>query len=195
MLQDPKRAMQRRSLIEARNALSSQQRADFGNAIGGHLRAALSAALGPLSQLCVGAYYPIGAEPDIVFLFPEFLDVGLPSVTARDAGLTFLRYRPGLRLVHEGFGVQVPEQREVIDPLILLIPCVGFKRRKDGRIDRLGYGGGFYDRTLADGRQVTIGIAYGQSEVADFEAQAHDRPLDAVVTEQGFFGRLPAAPL
>jgi 5-formyltetrahydrofolate cyclo-ligase len=187
--------MQRRSLIEARNALSGQQRTAFGNAIAGHLRAAMSAALGPLNRLCVGAYYPIGAEPDIVFLFPEFLEVGLPSVTARDASLTFLRYRQGSRLVHEGFGVQIPEQREVIDPPILLIPCVGFKRRQDGRIDRLGYGGGFYDRTLADGRQVTIGIAYGQSEISDFEAEAHDKTLDAVVTEQGVFGRLPAARL
>jgi 5,10-methenyltetrahydrofolate synthetase len=187
--------MQRRELIAARDALPGELRADFNRAIANHLRLGLGRALGPLGNLSVGAYYPIGAEPDIMSLFPEFRDVALPSVTDRHGELTFLRYRAGGRLVHEGFGVQVPEQREVINPSILLIPCVGFKRRPDGRIDRLGYGGGFYDRTLAGSERITIGIAYALCEVPAFEALPHDRPLDALVTEQGFFGQLRADPL
>ena len=195
MQQDPKRAMQRRALIAARDALPEEKRACFGSALREHLRHALRAALGPIDGLRVGAYYPIGSEPSLVPLFSEFLEVALPSVAGRDAALTFLSYRPGARLVHEGFGVQVPEQRELANPSILLIPCVGFKRRKDGRIDRLGYGGGFYDRTLAKGQRLTIGIAFEQAELTDFEPMDHDRPLDALVTEQGLTGRLGSADL
>jgi 5-formyltetrahydrofolate cyclo-ligase len=193
MQQAPTRVMQRRALIAARDALSSDQRAHFSSAMRDHLRLAMMAALGPLDRLKVGAYYPLGSEPSLIPLFSEFLEVALPSVTARDAELTFLRYWPGAKLVHEGLGVQVPEQREVTTPSILLIPCVGFKRRKDGRIDRLGYGGGFYDRTLAKQRRLTIGIAFEQGELADFEALPHDRPLDALVTEQGLTGQLDSA--
>jgi 5-formyltetrahydrofolate cyclo-ligase len=94
--------------------------------------------------------------------------------------LKFYPWRPGDVLVIDAHNVMAPVERErIIHPELLLLPCVGFNAQRY----RLGYGGGYYDRTLAVERPPrTVGIAYAMCEAA-FEADAHDIPMDWVVTE------------
>lgn len=83
-------------------------------------------------------------------------------------------------MVKDSVGVAIPASGEEVQPDALLIPCVGFNEQRY----RLGYGGGFYDRTLAQaGRPVTVGIAY-ESARTRFDADAHDVPLDYLITEK-----------
>jgi 5-formyltetrahydrofolate cyclo-ligase len=83
----------------------------------------------------------------------------------------------------------IPEAGDWLDPDILIVPLVAF----DGRLNRLGYGGGFYDRTLARLRAAgplrAIGFAYAAQELPGIPADATDQPLDAVVTERGVLRR------
>lgn len=82
------------------------------------------------------------------------------------------------------YGIPVPDGTAAVTPDALLIPCVGFSAEKF----RLGYGGGFYDRTLAalPGKPVAIGIGYEGCRIV-LEPAAHDIPMDWIVTENGRF--------
>jgi 5,10-methenyltetrahydrofolate synthetase len=104
----------------------------------------------------------------------------LPVVVARAAPLAFAAWSPGAALVADGMGVMVPGDLHFVErPPALLVPCLGFSA--EGY--RLGYGGGFYDRTLEPApRPYTLGIAYACQQ-AQFAHAAHDVALDVVVTE------------
>jgi 5-formyltetrahydrofolate cyclo-ligase len=104
----------------------------------------------------------------------------LPVVVARHAALEFAEWLPGEPTVADRMGVAVPaELRMVARPPALLVPCLGFNALGY----RVGYGGGFYDRTLAPGpRPSTVGIAYA-CQLVEFVGDAHDVPLDRVITE------------
>jgi 5-formyltetrahydrofolate cyclo-ligase len=183
MPKDPARIDLREGLLARRRALTGQARTQANVRLVAALKTLLQLRFGPLDRLSVGAYLPIGAEPDITSMFPLLGAVALPQVEDAARPLRFLSYRLGMPLKTEGFGVQVPIEHVEVLPSILLIPCVGYHVRGDGRIDRLGYGGGFYDRTLAAGSYATIGIAFSIARMATFQAQAHDVPLDTVVTD------------
>jgi 5,10-methenyltetrahydrofolate synthetase len=136
----------------------------------------------------LGVYWPIRSEPDLRPLYAMLLargvELALPTVDDDRQPLRFLAWRQGDTLNEDRFGVAVPAQGNVILPAALLIPCVGFNT---SRI-RLGYGGGFYDRTLAQTpRPVTLGIAY-ECGAAQFDGEAHDIALDAVLTESRLIG-------
>lgn len=132
----------------------------------------------------LGVYWPIRSEPDLTEMYAELSERGvqlaLPIVVDQDAPLQFAAWSPGAHLVKDSFGVSIPADLDrKISPEALLIPCVGFN---DDNI-RLGYGGGFYDRTLArQPRPLAIGIAYRLSRTS-FTAGPHDVPLDLIVTE------------
>jgi 5-formyltetrahydrofolate cyclo-ligase len=81
------------------------------------------------------------------------------------------------------YDIPVPAMRDVVVPAVLLVPVVGFDRTNY----RLGYGGGYYDRTLAaaDPRPMAIGVGFELSRLNTIHPQPHDIPLDAVVTEAG----------
>ncbi len=100
----------------------------------------------------IGVYLPIRSEPDLSACYAQWRAQGrrlaLPVVTGKNEPLTFRVWEAGALLRTAAFGVQVPETDETVVPDVLVIPCVGF-RVLDGRPYRLGYGGGFYDRTLA----------------------------------------------
>ena len=104
----------------------------------------------------------------------------LPVVVGRDAPLEFHAWQPGDALVADAHGVLAPVERGVVvRPELLVVPCVGFNARGY----RLGYGGGYYARTLAAGQPPrTVGIAYAMCE-AVFAVGAHDVRMGAVVTE------------
>ena len=132
----------------------------------------------------LAVYWPLSGEPDLSETYRtlalEGAALALPVVVERHAPLAFAAWSPGEEMVLDPMGVAVPAQlRTVARPPALLVPCLGFNEHGY----RLGYGGGFYDRTLEGGvKPATLGIAYA-CQAADFEADAHDVPLDLIVTE------------
>jgi 5-formyltetrahydrofolate cyclo-ligase len=138
----------------------------------------------PVARL--GVYWPIRNEPDLHVLYEELttrgVQLGLPVVIDRDAPLQFAAWTPGDPLVKDAMGILVPShQKRDMQPEALLIPCVGFNASRV----RLGYGGGFYDRTLAmHPHPFAIGVGY-QCALASFHGDPHDIELDMIVTETG----------
>ena len=136
------------------------------------------------ARASLAVYWPLAGEPDLRPAYAELAQAGvrlaLPVVLARDAALGFAEWIPGEPTVLDPLGVAVPaELRLVARPPALLVPCLGFNAERY----RLGYGGGFYDRTLeAAPRPVTVGIAYA-CQLVEFEGAAHDVPLDVIITE------------
>ncbi len=104
-------------------------------------------------------------------------------MVVKKSPLHFRAWRDGDPLVVHPFGMHEPPESAVrVTPDVLLIPLLAF----DARGTRLGYGGGFYDRTLASlATKRAIGIAYAGQEVAELPCHDHDHPLDSVVTEKG----------
>ena len=138
----------------------------------------------------VAGYWPMRNEFDPRPLLAKLGKAGhalaLPVVVGKDQPLVFRDWTPGDVLVEGGFGTQVPHAsaREVI-PDVALVPMLAFDA--DGY--RLGYGGGFYDRTLAQApmrwQTLTVGLAFAAQETEALPREAHDRKLQWIVTEQG----------
>lgn len=109
--------------------------------------------------------------------------VGVPVTPRRGHPLSFRAWTPGCALVDGPFGTVVPAEGDWVVPEVLIVPLVAFDRRGG----RLGYGGGFYDRTLqmlrAAGPTLAIGYAWGEQEEAGLPLEATDQPLDLIVTE------------
>jgi 5-formyltetrahydrofolate cyclo-ligase len=145
----------------------------------------------------VAGYWPMGDELDIRPTLAAFHACGraiaLPVVLGRGRPLVFRSWQPGDVLVAGGFGTSVPApDRGEISPGLLLVPLLGFDRRGN----RLGYGGGFYDRTLAalraEGPVLAIGFAWAAQEDDDLPLEATDQPLDLIVTEAEVITPAPA---
>jgi 5-formyltetrahydrofolate cyclo-ligase len=149
----------------------------------------VGAFLATRADTVLGAYWPIRGEPDLLPLLGAWLQaapgraVGLPVVDAATSGMVFHGWYPGVPMEDDAFGIPTPQGTPLLDPTLLLVPCVGFG---PGGI-RLGYGGGFFDRALAKPgpRPSTAGIAYACSFVPDLLPEAHDVPLDVILTEDG----------
>ena len=148
----------------------------------------------------VAGFWPLDEEPDLRPLL-HWLDlhqvtVCLPVIVERKAPLEFHRWTPSTQLTAQGFGVMEPPRQQALVPQIMLVPTLGFTQQAA----RLGYGGGYYDRSLAALHQagvspLTIGIAWQQGLLANADAftpQPHDVILDTIATPDGW---LPASPL
>ena len=111
--------------------------------------------------------------------------VAVPVIPGAARPLRFREWTPKAAMVAGDFGALIPEGGDWLTPTVLIVPLLAFDRRGY----RLGYGGGFYDRTLeglrASGPVVAIGFAYGAQEVTEVPIDATDQPLDLVVTETG----------
>ncbi|WP_229411243.1 MULTISPECIES: 5-formyltetrahydrofolate cyclo-ligase [unclassified Massilia] len=133
----------------------------------------------------LGVYWPLAGEPDLRAAYAELALAGvrlaLPVVMERNAPLAFTEWKLDEPMLADEMGVAVPATLRFIErPPALLIPCLGF----NAEAYRLGYGGGYYDRTLAlTPRPLTLGIAYSNQE-ARFGHGPHDVPLDVIVTER-----------
>lgn len=183
-MSDLDRAALRKQLIAARRALPDREERIR------RLERALDAWLGRDATITqIGAYWPIRGEPDLLPVLGAWVAadpvrrVGLPVIDPATSHLRFHAWRPGCAMRADAFGIPTPDGAERIDPHVLLVPCVGFG---PGGI-RLGYGGGFYDRTLAAlPRPRTVGIAFAGAFVAGLAGAAHDIPLDHILTDEGF---------
>jgi 5,10-methenyltetrahydrofolate synthetase len=169
----------RRALLADRQAIDREVRRQWDATIGARVCELLARC--PVHTL--GVYWPIRSEPDLRAIYgvlaAQGMQLALPVVIERDMPLGFAAWTPGEALVKDAMGVSVPTVQTHVEPDALLIPCVGFNSANL----RLGYGGGFYDRTLAlDPRPYAIGIAYACA-AAEFDGDAHDVALDVVVTE------------
>lgn len=132
----------------------------------------------------LGVYHPIRQEPDLLAAYNALAKQGvhlsLPVVVDKDAPLVFRRWQPGDALEKDAFGTAVPlSSAAIAGPQALVIPCVGYNAERM----RLGYGGGFYDRTLAaPKRPLAVGVCYAFG-MAEFASEAHDIALDLVITD------------
>ena len=111
--------------------------------------------------------------------------VGVPVILGAGQPLKFRAWTPGCRMIAGEFGASIPETGDWITPEVLIVPLVAFDRTGG----RLGYGGGFYDRTLEQLRAakptLAIGFAYAAQEASDLPLEPTDQPLDMIVTEAG----------
>lgn len=147
---------------------------------------------------CVGFYWPFKREIDLRHVVRHLIDAGavaaLPVVVERARPVEFWAWQPRTKLARGIWNIPIPAERQVVQPAILLVPLLGF----DGAGYRLGYGGGYYDRTLAatTPRPITIGIGYEHGRLDTIFPQPHDIPMDATVTEAGMVWHrsCPAAP-
>ena len=133
----------------------------------------------------LGVYWPIRGEPDLQDMYAGLTAAGvklaLPLITDHQSPLQFAAWTPGQAMVLDRWGIATPVATTLVAPHALLVPCLGFN---DERF-RLGYGGGYYDRTLAQApRQTAIGVAHESGRTA-FAAQIHDIAMDVIITEAG----------
>jgi 5-formyltetrahydrofolate cyclo-ligase len=133
----------------------------------------------------LGIYWPIRGEIDIRDLAREHVArggrIGLPVVVTRSAPVEFWSWTPGSSMGRGLWDIPIPRERVVVHPEALIVPLVGF----DGSSYRLGYGGGYYDRTIAaaEPRPFCIGFGYAESRLATIWPQAHDMRMDIIVTD------------
>jgi 5-formyltetrahydrofolate cyclo-ligase len=177
------RKAERERLITMRLAIPADKRAEDSAGIAANLDRLLPSLEGKIVSL----YWPLRGEPDLRGWLASILQRGaicaLPVVAQKNAPLVFHRWRPGEKLVRGFWNIPVPEKEEAVTPDIALAPVVGF----DERGYRLGYGGGYFDRTLAvlpPTRRV-IGVGYSAFAIATIYPLPHDIPMDAIVTEGG----------
>ena len=177
----------------ARAAILNSTRSDAAKAVAEHFFKSVTLAPSDI----VAAYWRIKDEMDVqpilVRLMDSFQPVCLPVVLGDDEPLELRLWEQGAPLYEAGFGTLAPsELSPQVEPDVILMPLLGF----DKRGTRLGYGGGYYDRTLErlSKRPRLIGIAYAAQEFEDIPREAHDVPLDTVITEKGarHFEHVPA---
>ena len=153
-----------------------------GAGTAGHLSAVLAGYRG----IPVAGYIPIKTEIDPLPAMAEAFahgPVGVPMIEGAEKPLSFLLWEPDCATQPGPFGVPVPTNAKIFEPEIVIVPLVAFDRNGG----RLGYGGGYYDRTLERLRALrpllAIGFAYAAQEMDALPVEAVDQPLDLIVTE------------
>lgn len=192
-IEQAKAAMRVKAHAE-RAAFFPTLRAEAAIAAAGHFFSGMTLDPGEV----VAAYWPIRDELDVKPVLTRLMDGGqpvcLPVVLGDGLPLELRLWAEGAPLYPSGFGTLAPDElAPVVEPDIILMPLLGF----DKHGTRLGYGGGYYDRTLMklSKRPRLVGFAFARQEFDTIPRDAHDVPLDAVVTEKGVtrFGKAGAA--
>ena len=154
-----------------------------------HLQEVLRVFLVTRPETSIGAYWAIKGEFDALPALFRWTEgeygrlIGLPVALRDTQQLRFHVWFPGCPMEDDAYGIPKPKGTEAFEPELLLVPCVGFG--PNGL--RLGYGGGFYDRTLASlsPRPYTVGVGYGHGYVPWLQGEPHDVPLDAILNDNG----------
>ena len=178
MIQDLKKKVRKQALINRQKAFA----ADNGNSA-----SFLSSVLAGYRGVPIAGYLPIKTEIDPLSAMEEAAAhslVGVPVIQGNSKPLKFSRWEPGCHLKKGSFDVQIPMNAHYLIPEVLIIPMVAFDRNGG----RLGYGGGFYDRTLDYLRSrhaiLAIGFAYSEQEFENLPMEPTDQKLDIVITER-----------
>jgi 5,10-methenyltetrahydrofolate synthetase len=177
------RKVQRAQLIPARVAIPDATREEWTQRIIASLEPIVMAAEGPVS-----VYWPFRGEPNLRPLMRRMVAAGkivaLPAVVQPRQPLEFRPWTPGCTMELGVWNIPIPDTRERVSPRLLLAPLVGF----DPQLYRLGYGGAFYDRTLAalHGPRTVIGVGFDGQALETIHPLPHDIPMDRIVTESGF---------
>jgi 5-formyltetrahydrofolate cyclo-ligase len=175
------RRSERQRLLALRIGVPPSERRQWGQEIEARLRLLLK----ERTVITFGVYWPFQAEfdprPLIDWLIAEGSSVALPAVIDKEGPLEYRAWRPGEPLVDGVWNIPVPQNRDIVIPQAVLAPLVGFDRN----CYRLGYGGGYFDRTLPaiSPRPLAIGVGYELSQIETVYPQPFDVPMDIVVTE------------
>jgi 5-formyltetrahydrofolate cyclo-ligase len=187
------RKTERERLIKSRLAISSDIRCRQADQIAASLEQAIS----EVERSVVSAYWPFRGEPDLRGFIKRLAARGartaLPVVIARGQPLIFRNWAPGDPLRRGVWNIPVPaDDAELVLPDVVIAPMVGF----DLGCYRLGYGGGYFDRTLAamSRRPFVIGVGYAQAALPTIHPQPHDIRMDMLVTEESVI-RLSSRPI
>lgn len=196
------KAAARQLACQARDGfvLSSSRRLSAESAVLQHVLGLIRGGGSPaVRNPVVAGYWPLGSELDPRGILHDLqsagITVALPISGERGQALTFRRWSPGSAMVTGRYGIAEPAaENPLLLPTVVLVPLLAFDR-KGGR---LGYGAGYYDRTLealraqAGERSVlAIGLAFAVQELAVVPVGGHDQPLDRIVTENGILGFSP----
>ena len=181
------RKRERARLLQERSSLSEEALAGFRARIDIHIERAFPDLVHGVLAFC----WPYRNEYDARHLAAALRRRGaqtaMPVVVAPKTPLVFREWHPGVKLVDGVLGIPYPVDSFEVIPDSVLLPMLGW----DGDGYRLGYGGGFFDRTLAAlaNRPRVIGVAYEQAYLKTIQPQPHDIPVDFVVTERGVYKR------
>jgi 5-formyltetrahydrofolate cyclo-ligase len=175
------RRSERQRLLALRTAAPPVDRRLWGSEIEAKLRALLV----ERPVMTLGVYWPFQAEFDpralIDWVIAQGFAVALPAVVDKKGPLEYRAWRPGEALTDGVWNIPIPEVRKIVLPQAVLAPLVGFDRQ----CYRLGYGGGYFDRTLAAlaPRPLAIGVGFEMSQMETIFPQSFDIPMDVIVTE------------
>ena len=183
-----KKALRKRLLEQRLNLADKEERSDM-------LQRVMRIWLFDRPDTVIGAYWPIHGEFDPLPALhrwkeagelleePQPRRIGLPVVDKAHKTLTFWAWYPGCPMEDDAYNIPKPKDTETIVPTLLFVPCVGYG---PGGF-RLGYGGGFYDRTLAtlQPRPFTVGLGFTNGYLDELEPEAHDLPRDAILNDNG----------
>ena len=198
MPQAPDIAIQKKRLreaaIAARTALGQAARKRMDDRIAKHLECLLA----QLSPRTLGFCWPHRDEPDLRAFVTGWLAAdtrrraALPVVQRQSGDMLFRHWHVGSEMRKDRYGIPYPAAGEILLPDALLVPLNAF----DAAGFRIGYGGGYFDRTLAalEPRPVAIGIGYECGRAGSALPEPHDRPMQWLVTEEGSFAPAPPHP-
>lgn len=173
----------RSALIARRMNVSAEDRRVWSTKI----HQALEATLTTSTDKLIGFYWPFRGEydarPVLMALQEQGARLALPVVVGKAQPLVFRAWSPGAAMTRGVWDIPIPASGEIVQPDILIAPLVGFDRHSY----RLGYGGGFYDRTIAamQRKPRCIGVGFTLACLKTIYPQAHDVPMDVIQTEQG----------
>ncbi|WP_212525403.1 5-formyltetrahydrofolate cyclo-ligase [Actibacterium sp. MT2.3-13A] len=172
----------------ARRAARARRRAAHDPDRAARAAARLLEELRPHAGAVIAGYMPIRTEADPLSAMAAMAreaTLCVPVIQGEGLPLIFREWHPGCAMIDGPFGALVPAEGAFVEPDVLIVPLLAFDRLGA----RLGYGGGFYDRTLAALRArrpvLAIGFAYAGQEAGTLPTEPTDQPLDRIVTEEG----------
>ncbi|QPC95245.1 5-formyltetrahydrofolate cyclo-ligase [Mesorhizobium sp. INR15] len=175
------RKTERQRLIEERLAIDVEER----KARSEKIASALDRTIGKTSGRIISTYWPFRGEPDLrnwaISVIKRGGRIALPVVIKKGWPLEFRVWAPGDPLERGVWNILVPSRGPSVQPNVVIAPVVGFDEARY----RLGYGGGFFDRTLAamPKKPFVVGVGYGQAKIRTIYPQPHDIPMDTIVTD------------